>query len=56
MHLDEDGTNNRPDNLRWGDVVENMNMPKLKAYQCSRTGARSARHIGRVRKLQPVAP
>lgn len=32
LHLDEDATNNRPDNLRWGTMRENMNMPKVKAY------------------------
>lgn len=32
LHLDEDATNNRPDNLRWGTMKENMNMPKIKAY------------------------
>jgi hypothetical protein len=32
LHLDEDATNNRPENLKWGTMKENMNMPKVKAY------------------------
>jgi hypothetical protein len=31
MHLDEDKTNDRPENLRWGARAENMNAPGLKA-------------------------
>lgn len=27
LHLDEDGTNNRPRNLKWGTRAENMNAP-----------------------------
>jgi len=33
MHLDEDATNNRPENLRWGTQTENMNFPKVKEKQ-----------------------
>lgn len=33
IHRDEDGLNNRPENLKWGTQKENMNMPKIKAYQ-----------------------
>jgi hypothetical protein len=38
IHLDEDATNNRPENLKWGTQKENLNMPKIKAYHRSRTG------------------
>jgi hypothetical protein len=33
IHNDEDAHNNRPENLKWGTQKENMNMPKIKAYQ-----------------------
>lgn len=29
IHIDEDPTNNRPENLRWGTQKENLNMPKF---------------------------
>ena len=35
IHIDEDGKNNRPDNLKWGTQKENLNMPKFKAWQKS---------------------
>jgi hypothetical protein len=38
IHLDEDATNNRPENLKWGTMKENMNMPGYIAYCKSRTG------------------
>ena len=41
IHLDEDGTNNRADNLKWGTQKENLNMPKFLAYCSSRTGENS---------------
>ena len=41
IHLDEDGHNNRPENLKWGTQKENLNMPKFKAWQ--RTPERIAR-------------
>lgn len=34
LHLDEDGHNNRPENLKWGTNKENLNMPKYLAW-CS---------------------
>jgi hypothetical protein len=37
IHLDESALNNRPENLKWGTQKENLNMPKIKAYQRSRT-------------------
>lgn len=41
IHLDEDAMNNRYDNLKWGTQKENLNMPKIKAYHCSRVGENS---------------
>jgi hypothetical protein len=41
IHLDEDSTNNRPENLRWGTQKENLNMPGFIAYCKSRTGQNS---------------
>lgn len=35
IHIDEDPSNNRPENLRWGTQKENLNMPKFKAWQKS---------------------
>lgn len=32
IHLDEDGTNNKESNLKWGTQKENLNMPKIKEY------------------------
>ncbi|WP_205048998.1 HNH endonuclease signature motif containing protein [Paracoccus sp. SY] len=32
LHLDEDGLNNRPENLRWGTQKENLNMPGFVQY------------------------
>lgn len=33
MHLDEDPTNNRPENLKWGTQKENLNMPKFTEWR-----------------------
>ena len=38
LHLDEDATNNRPENLRWGTQKENLNMPGFIDYCKGRTG------------------
>lgn len=38
LHLDEDATNNNPENLRWGTQKENLNMPGFIEYCKSRTG------------------
>jgi hypothetical protein len=46
IHLDEDATNNRPDNLRWGTQKENLNMPNFKDYCRSRTGDKNPRIKG----------
>lgn len=50
IHLDEDATNNRADNLKWGTQKENMNMPKIMAYWRGRTGDKSPAAIGKLRK------
>ena len=41
MHLDENPRNNRPDNLRWGTMKENMNAPGYIEYCRSRVGDNS---------------
>jgi hypothetical protein len=38
IHNDEDGLNNRPENLRWGTQKENLNAPGFRAY-CQRRRA-----------------
>jgi len=38
IHLDENATNNRPENLKWGTQKENLNMPKFVEYCKSRVG------------------
>lgn len=50
LHLDEDGHNNRPENLRWGTQEENLNMPGFIDYCRSRTGENSPSVKGRKRK------
>ena len=49
IHIDEDATNNRPENLMWGSQKENLNMPKIKMYHKSRTGENSpvAKHLAK---------
>lgn len=32
LHLNENGLDNRPENLRWGTQKENLNMPRVKEY------------------------
>lgn len=41
IHINEDGLDNRPCNLKWGTQKENLNMPKFIAYCKSRTGKNS---------------
>lgn len=38
MHIDEDYTNNRPDNLMWGTQKENLNAPGFILYCKNRVG------------------
>lgn len=38
LHLDENGLNNRPENLRWGTHKENLNAPNFIDYCKKRTG------------------
>ena len=52
IHVDEDGLNNRPENLRWGTQKENLNMPKFIRYCRSRTGESSPVAKARVRRLR----
>lgn len=52
IHLDEDATNNRAENLKWGTQKENLNMPGFKAYCRSRTGDSSPRVKGERKKLE----
>jgi len=46
IHLDEDATNNRPENLKWGTQKENLNMPGFIEYCKSRTGDNNPRVKG----------
>lgn len=50
IHLNEDGTDNRPENLKWGTQKENLNMPKFVDYCRNRTGENSPRYKGKIRK------
>lgn len=50
IHLDEDATNNRPENLKWGTMKENMNMPGYIEYCKSRTGENSSYLKGKMAK------
>ncbi len=51
IHLDEDPSNNVPDNLKWGTQKENLNMPKFKKWQTEiRVGENSPTAKGRKAK------
>lgn len=54
IHIDEDGLNNRPENLRWGTQKENLNMPKFIQYCHSRTGENSPIVKARARRSQDL--
>lgn len=45
IHIDENGLNNKPSNLKWGTQKENLNAPGFKEYCRSRTGDHSPRTI-----------
>jgi len=55
IHLDEDATNNRPENMRWGTQKENLNMPGFIAYCKGRTGDNSPVRKGKM-KVQNGQP
>ena len=50
LHIDENPSNNRPENLKWGTQKENLNMPKVQAFFRGRTGEKSPRAIWKKRK------
>ena len=50
LHLNEDATDNRAENLRWGTQKENLNMPKFIEYCKSRTGENSPAVKGKIAK------
>lgn len=52
LHLDEDPSNNREVNLRWGTRKENQNFPKARAAFRARTGERSPIAIHRRRQKE----
>lgn len=41
LHLDENGLNNRPENLKWGTQKENLNAPGFIEYCKGRIGEKS---------------
>jgi hypothetical protein len=51
IHIDEDATNNRQENLRWGTQKENLNSPKFIAYCKSRTGKNNPAYKGKLKKI-----
>lgn len=50
LHIDEDYTNNTPENLKWGTQKENLNCPKFLEYCRGRTGEDSPVTKGRMRR------
>ena len=50
MHLDEDPSNNKPENLAWGTQRENLAMPKAQAAFRARIGEKSPKAIHLARK------
>ena len=50
LHLNEDGTDNRSENIRWGTQKENLNADGFLAYCRSRTGENSPSVKGRMNK------
>lgn len=50
LHLDEDPSNNRPENLRWGTRKENQRFPKAQAAFRARVGDLSPVNIHKQRK------
>jgi hypothetical protein len=56
LHEDEDSTNDRPANLRWGTQKQNLNYPGFLAYCRGRTGDDSAVRKGQRRRLHTPKP
>lgn len=52
LHLNEEPTDNRAENLRWGTRKENQNFPKVKAAFKARTGENSPWAIHQRRKAE----
>jgi len=52
IHVDEDATNNAPENLRWGTQKENLNMPSFIEYCKGRTGLDSPTVKARMRQAK----
>lgn len=46
IHIDENPSNNRPENLKWGTAKENLNGEKFIEYCKQRTGENSPRRKG----------
>lgn len=51
IHIDENGLNNKPENLKWGTQKENLNAPGFIKYCKSRTGDNSPAVKGLKNKL-----
>lgn len=49
IHIDEDSSNNKPANLKWGTQKENLNCPKFLEYCKSRVGNKNPYRKGRSR-------
>ena len=52
MHLNEDASDNRPENLAWGTQKQNLNAPGFIAYCKSRTGENSPYRKGKSKPQQ----
>jgi hypothetical protein len=50
MHIDDDQTNNKPENLKWATQKENLNTESFKTYCKARTGMNNPRIKGRAAK------
>lgn len=52
LHLNEDASDNRPENLKWGTRKENQNFPKVKQAFQARVGVKSPTYIYAERKVK----